>query len=119
MQGAETNRGNLEAGATAVPNTDQTAFIPRVAFSRRTLLAAGLASGLMFPIHPNRGYAGAPAAWHTWLLRSVDELRPPIPAAPTHAEVGELLDFRDRRSPETAVLVEQWNSGPAILPWTN
>ena len=47
-----------------------------------------------------------------------DELRPAAPAAATQAEIDELLQFQAERNDETIALIRQWNSRPAVLPWT-
>ena len=63
--------------------------------------------------------AGAPpATWRTWILTTPDELRPVAPAASAQTEIDELLQFQAERNDETIALIRQWNSRPAVLPWT-
>ena len=54
---------------------------------------------------------------HTWLIDSPDALRPSSPGAAPATEIDELLDFQDRRSDETNVLVAEWGGRQAVLPW--
>jgi membrane-associated phospholipid phosphatase len=75
---------------------------------------------MLLPWSPLRSHATtAPPVWHTWLMDTIDELRPPSPVAPSHTEVGELLDLRDRRTADIVTVIEKWNSAPAVMPWTN
>ena len=82
---------------------------PYARVSRRTLMGAGLAGAALVPLASlNRANAGAspstavaaatfqttsgdPVTWRTWLLASPDELRPAAPAAPTQAEIDEVV----------------------------
>ena len=77
--------------------------------SRRTLNASsltGAAARPLGPAHhveaaPNRpleatrlrrqAAAQSPEGWRTWYLTSPDEIRPAAPAAPSQAEIDELL----------------------------
>ena len=76
--------------------------------SRRSLVVSGAAAAFtpLAPRHrvlaqpstptasspPPAQEAGAPpATWRTWILTAPDELRPAAPAAPTRAEIDEVL----------------------------
>ncbi len=91
--------------------------------SRRTLLGSSLAAAAVWRLGagPARAArqegASDPTTWRTWLLDSIDELRPSAPADPTPAEIEELLDFQSRRTDEIAATVARWGSGPAVIPW--
>jgi membrane-associated phospholipid phosphatase len=67
---------------------------------------------------PAQEVGAPPATWRTWILTSPDELRPVAPAAPAQTEIDELLQFQVERNDETIALIRQWNSRPAVLPWT-
>src|SRR3712207_2436101 len=92
-------------------------------FSRRTLVGSGLATAALLRLgaSPALGArqetASDPTTWRTWLLESVDELRPAAPSDPTSTEIDELLDYQSRRTDETTATVAQWGSGPAVIPW--
>lgn len=104
--------------------------------SRRRLMGAGLTGAALLPLGslgrataaPTRApsasaarlqeTATSPAGWHTWILSSPDELRPPAPADPTAADIDELLAFQDGRTDETVATVRQWATRPAVLIWT-
>ena len=104
--------------------------------SRRALVVSGAAGAALAhsaPCHqvlaqsstptasspPPAQEAGAPpATWRTWILTTPDELRPSAPAAPAQTQIDELLQLQAERNDETIALVRQWNSRPAVLPWT-
>jgi hypothetical protein len=96
-------------------------------YSRRTLLEYGVAGSALFYafplIAPWAVRAGQPdgtaaARRHTWLLASANELRPSPPAAPTRAELDELLRMQALRSAVTNAAIAHWNGGAGVLPWT-
>jgi len=60
----------------------------------------------------------APFGWRTLVLQSAIELRPAAPAAPTQAELDELVALQGQRNDETIATIQQWNGGTAIIPWT-
>jgi membrane-associated phospholipid phosphatase len=96
--------------------------------SRRTLLAGSLASAALASLQPRTSAQdnapvanardSAPATWRTWLLTSPDELRPEPPADPTPDELAELVQLQADRDDAMVALIQQWNSRPAVLPWT-
>jgi membrane-associated phospholipid phosphatase len=92
-------------------------------FSRRTLVGSGLAAAALVrlgappALGARQESAADPTTWRTWLLESVDELRPPAPSDPAQTEIDELLDYQSRRTDETAAAVARWGSGPAVIPW--
>ena len=96
------------------------------AFSRRTLVGASLASAAtaMLPqgSTPARvarqEEASDPATWHTWILSSPDELRPPASSDPTPAEIAEVLELQAALTDEEAATMRSWLLRPAVLPWT-
>jgi membrane-associated phospholipid phosphatase len=91
----------------------------RARCSRRSIIAAAF-SGLSLHRFPSlTARAATPGTWRTWLLASPDELRPARPEETSHAEIGELLDFRDRRTVQAFELIERWNVGAAGIPWAN
>jgi membrane-associated phospholipid phosphatase len=103
------------------------------AVSRRQLLRASLAGASLLPLAiPLRAGAqsatpaaattagpGSPATWRTWVLASPDELRPASPAAPTQAEIAELLDLQAKRDDETLDTIMRWIGRPSVLAWTD
>src|SRR5215207_2675004 len=92
-------------------------------WSRRALVGSSLAAATVWRLgtSPVLGArqegASDPTTWRTWLLKSVDELRPAAPADPTSSEMDELLDYQGRRTDETAAIVTKWGSRPAVIPW--
>jgi membrane-associated phospholipid phosphatase len=92
-------------------------------FSRRALVGSSLAAaavsrlGTSPVLGARQEGASDPTTWRTWLLDSVDELRPTAPADPTSSEMDELLDYQGRRTDETAAIVTTWGSRPAVIPW--
>lgn len=104
--------------------------------SRRSLVVSGAAAAALTPLAPRHRVlaqpstptasspppaqeAGAPpATWRTWILTAPDELRPAAPAAPTRAEIDEVLRLQAEQTDETIALVRQWGSRPAVLAWT-
>ena len=93
--------------------------------SRRALLRHGVAGSALFYasrlIAPRAVHAAQPGETvrrHTWLLASANELRPPPPAAPTRAELDELLRMQALRSAVTNAAIAHWNDGAGVLPWT-
>jgi membrane-associated phospholipid phosphatase len=88
-------------------------------FSRRRLIQAGAGFIVFEHFGPGIPHTEASPIQHTWLVRSAGELRPPAPSEPSNEEIAELFDLRRRRSGQTTELVERWNTGPAIIPWTN
>jgi membrane-associated phospholipid phosphatase len=94
-------------------------------FSRRALVGSSLAAaavwrlGASSALGARQDVAADPTTWRTWLLESVDELRPAAPPDPTTAEMDELLDYQTRRTDETAAIVARWGGGPAVVPWVN
>lgn len=101
-------------------------------FSRRSLLGASLAGATLAA---TGGVAlraqGASAfalgnqietlpftSWHTWILASADALRPEAPSEPSADELAELVDVQANRDDATIALIQQWNSRPAVLVWT-
>jgi hypothetical protein len=105
------------------------------AFTRRSLIGASLAgaAGIPFrsvaagssrsePVLPSaarwQAEDASPATWRTWILTSPDELRPEAPADPTAEELAELVQLQADRDDAAIALIQQWNSRPAVLPWT-
>lgn len=102
--------------------------------SRRTLLASSMVGAVTAYLTPldtaalGRGggkggpgvrqFSADPVTWHTWLLSTPDELRPAAPIAPTAAELDEVVQLQSARDEDTIALIQQWNSRPAVLPWT-
>ena len=76
----------------------------RVLISRRTLVGSSLAAAAVLrlgtsPVLGARQEGTSdPTTWRTWLLKSVDELRPADPGEPTSSELDELLDYQSRRT---------------------
>ena len=72
------------------------------------------------PLHGGKGGVLHDSAdgWHPWLLTSPDELRPDTPETPTSADLDELVHLQDARDDAIVALIKQWNSRPAVLPWT-
>lgn len=107
-------------------------IVARSAISRRAFLAGSLAGAALAYLPAAAG--AAPRAggtggvmraaqadtdqWHTWLLAAPDELRPAAPADPTAAELAELVQMQAARDDAAIALITQWNSRPAVLPWT-
>jgi membrane-associated phospholipid phosphatase len=61
----------------------------------------------------------SPALWRrTWLLDTPSALRTSAPAAPNAAEIDELLDLADERTPARLEAIARWAGRPAVLPWT-
>jgi membrane-associated phospholipid phosphatase len=61
----------------------------------------------------------SPALWRrTWLLDAPSALRTSAPAAPNAAEIDELLDLADERTPARLEAIARWAGRPAVLPWT-
>lgn len=94
-------------------------------FSRRTLLAGSLAGAAMGCFHRGtHAQESTPTvevntpAVHLWVLASADELRPAAPVSPTQEELAELVQLQDGRDDAAIALIKQWNSRPAVLPWT-
>jgi hypothetical protein len=93
------------------------------AWSRRALLAFGAAGPALFfgfsvtadAVRPDQT---AGARRRTWLLASANELRPPPPAAPSRAELDELLRMQALRSAVTNAAIRRWSDGAGVLPWT-
>src|SRR5215207_7296850 len=90
--------------------------------SRRTLVGSSLAAAAVWrlgapPVLGAWQEASDPTTWRTWLLESVDELRPAAPPKPASTEIDELIDYQGRRSDETAAIVTKWGSRPAVIPW--
>ncbi|HEX5991953.1 MAG TPA: phosphatase PAP2 family protein, partial [Thermomicrobiales bacterium] len=91
--------------------------------SRRTVVGSGLAATALWRLGTPPALGARqdgsvdPTTWRTWLLSSVDELRPTAPSDPTSNETDELLDYQSQRTDETATTVAQWGSGPAVIPW--
>jgi membrane-associated phospholipid phosphatase len=92
--------------------------------TRRAVLAGSLAAGAI-PVL-DRLTAGAapvdstssPARWRPWLLSRSDELRPVPPAAPSPAELSELITLQGTRSAATSAAVARWDDPSVVLPWT-
>ena len=97
--------------------------VPSHLLSRRALVGSGLATtalwrlGVPSALGARQEAAADPTTWRLWLLDTVDAVRPAAPAAPTSSEMDGLLDYQSRRTDETAALVTQWGSGPAVVPW--
>ena len=102
---------------------DRDLSVPLPAFSRRALVGSGLAATALWRLGTppvlgaHQEASSDPTTWRTWLLESVDELRPAAPSDPTATEIEELLDFQSRRTDETAAIVTTWGSRPAVIPW--
>lgn len=101
--------------------------IAHTAISRRTLLAgslAGIAAHAAASFALAQAGTPAPAATspaatgHTWLLTGPDELRPAAPAGPAASDLAELVQMQAARDDAAIALITQWNSRPAVLPWT-
>lgn len=101
----------------------------RPQISRRTILAGSLAGAAMaavMPVARTRALAGTPmpvasepsSAIHTWILTSPDEFRPGAPANPNPDDLAELVQLQATRDDANVALIKQWNSRPAVLPWT-
>jgi membrane-associated phospholipid phosphatase len=102
------------------------------AVSRRQVLRAGAAGASLLSLGSFRrviaqsatpaaaAAAGpaSPATWRTWILASAEELRPAAPPDPTQVEIAELTAFQADRNDEMVAAIRQWNSQPAVLPWT-
>src|ERR687897_177910 len=90
-------------------------------FTRRALVGSSLAAaaavrlGTSPAIGARQEETSDPTTWRTWLLESVDELRPAAPTDPMSSEMDELLDYQGRRTNETAALVTRWGSRPAVI----
>jgi membrane-associated phospholipid phosphatase len=65
------------------------------------------------PLEPGAG------TWHTWVLRSGDQLRPPPPpdGAATAAKAAELRARAARRTPETLDRIRFWDTGAPGYRW--
>jgi membrane-associated phospholipid phosphatase len=106
-----------------MPPIDPALSASSLPFSRRALVGSGLAAAAVWRLggasaRAARQEASAdPATWRTWLLASVDELRPAAPADPTPTEIDKLLDYQGKRTDETATTVARWGSRPAVIPW--
>src|SRR5215212_437431 len=104
-------------------STDSQQLASLRSFSRRGLVGSGLAAaavwrfGTLNVLGARQEGASDPTTWRTWLLESVDELRPAAPADPASTEMDELLDYQSRRTDETAAIVMKWGSRPAVVPW--
>ena len=110
---------------------------PSARMSRRALVGAGLAGAAAVPLASlHRAAAGgaprgalapaagqetaaSPAGWRTWLLASVDELRPAAPGAPSRAEIDEVVAAQADPSEATAAAIARWGTGPALIPWAS
>lgn len=99
----------------------------RTSISRRTFLAGSLASAALRSVAPVvHAQDGTPTSdvtessklVHTWILTAPDELRPDEPADSTPDELAELMQLQTARDEATIALIKQWNSRPAVLPWT-
>jgi membrane-associated phospholipid phosphatase len=105
----------------APTDRDLSASLP--SFSRRALVGSGLAAAAVLRLGTSPALsarqegASDPTTWRTWLLDTVDEVRPAAPADPTSSEMDELLDYQGRRTDETAAIVTKWGSRPAVIPW--
>ena len=79
--------------------------------SRRTVVGSGLAATALWRLGTPPALGARqdgsvdPTTWRTWLLSSVDELRPTAPSDPTSNETDELLDYQSQRTDETAATV--------------
>jgi membrane-associated phospholipid phosphatase len=92
--------------------------------TRRAMLGGSLAVGAMpvldrwtadaAPVEPT----SSPAHWRPWLLSRSDELRPVAPAAPSPAELSELITLQRTRSAATSAAVARWDDPAVVLPWT-
>src|SRR5215212_4451641 len=104
-------------------STDSQQLASLRSFSRRGLVGSGLAAaavwrfGTLNVLGAWQEASSDPTTWRTWLLESVDELRPAAPADPPSSEMDELLDYQSRRTDETAAIVTTWGSRPAVIPW--
>lgn len=95
----------------------------RRGFLQMSLVAAtAMWTGRAHPVAAMGSSEGAetPApAQRLWILDSVDEVKPDAPAAPTRADLDELLAMQAARDADVSGLIAQWNSRPAILPWAD
>jgi membrane-associated phospholipid phosphatase len=92
--------------------------------TRRAVLGGSLAAGAM-PILDRWVARAAPgdaassaARWRPWLLSRSDELRPVPPAAPSPAELSELITLQGTRNAATSAAVARWDDLAVVLPWT-
>src|SRR5437879_13438282 len=96
-----------------------------VRHTRRAVLGYGLGAAALWGLRPLNNLAArearapSPAEWRTWLLASADELRPTRPGRSTQTEVDELLRLQAQRTTMMTDAVALWDTGPAVLPWTN
>ena len=102
--------------------TDRELSASLPSFTRRALVGSGLAAAAILRLGTSPALVPAeassdPTTWRTWLLESVDELRPAAPSDPTQSEIDELLEYQSKRSDETTATVAHWDSGPAVIPW--
>ncbi|HEU0116217.1 MAG TPA: phosphatase PAP2 family protein, partial [Thermomicrobiales bacterium] len=110
------------------------ASFPTPRLSRRALVGASLAGAAILPLTsiqrtlagpPGGGAplgaaaASSPPSWRTWVLTSAGELRPAAPAAPTKAELEEIVTLQNQRTDETIATIRLWGGRPAIFPWTD
>jgi membrane-associated phospholipid phosphatase len=104
-------------------STDRDLSASFPSLSRRALVGSSLAATALWHLGTSpvlgaqQEAVSDPTTWRTWLLASVDELRPAAPADPTSSEMDELLDYQGRRMDETAAIVMKWGSRPAVIPW--
>ncbi len=105
-----------------------TGISPQMEIDRRRLLTisavagtaavgARIAPGTSLSTAAQQEPASALSSGHTWFLETADALRPQAPAAPTAAELDELLAFQADRTEEMIETINRWAGQQAVLPW--
>jgi membrane-associated phospholipid phosphatase len=94
----------------------------RTGCSRRVLLGYSLAGTVLWgfaPLDVRAAVSGQTTAVrrHTWVIAAANALRPPPPAAPTRAELDELMRMQALRSAVTNAAILRWSAGAGVLPW--
>lgn len=91
--------------------------------SLAAVLTTVLLGGVLAPV-PASGKAGSPVEpeagqWHTWLLESGSQLRPPAPPSKnqTKAELDELRALAAQRDPAALDQIDYWNTGAPVYRW--
>lgn len=99
--------------------------IGRHLLSRRALLGYSLGGAVAWHSPARSGLAAGQTTsdwasnWRPWLLPTADAVRPAPPPLLTEREIAELIDLQARRTATTDALVERWDTGPAVLAWTD
>jgi hypothetical protein len=95
-----------------------------VAVALGNIVQGGAARGTAYAVpsvvaqHDATPASATAGGWRMWYLASTEAVRPSAPAAPSQAEIDEVVQAQADMTPELTEAVKQWGSGVAVGPWS-